>query len=129
MIKVVIVDDHPAVRHAWTLFLSTDKTIEVVGVFSSGNELIEKLNEVHTDIILMDISMPGMSGLEATKKIVALNASIKIIAVTTYDSAIYKKSMLDAGAKGYVSKYTVSEQLITAIKEVHKGNIYIGKDL
>lgn len=129
MIKVVIVDDHPAVRHAWTLFLSTDEIIEIVGVFSSGNELLEKQNEVHPDIILMDISMPGMSGIEATKKLLEINPLLKVIAVTTYPAMIYKKAMLDAGAKGYVSKYAVSEQLIKAIKEVYKGNTYIGEDM
>lgn len=129
MIKVAIVDDHPAVRHAWMLFLSTDQALEIVGVFSSGTEMIENLAEVNPDIILMDISMPGMSGIEATKKIVNLNVDVKIIAVSTHSSSIYKKKMMDAGAKGFVSKYSVSEQLLQAIKEVHKGNIYISEEI
>ncbi|MCC6289241.1 MAG: response regulator transcription factor [Chitinophagaceae bacterium] len=129
MIKVAIVDDHPAVRHAWMLFLSTDQTLTIVGVFSSGNEMIEKLTEVNPDVILMDISMPGMSGIEATKRIMVINVDVKIIAVTTHSSSVYKKEILDAGAKGFVSKYSVSEQLLQAIKEVYKGNTYIGEDL
>ncbi|OJY87454.1 MAG: hypothetical protein BGP13_24475 [Sphingobacteriales bacterium 40-81] len=129
MIKVAIVDDHPAVRHAWMLFLSTDQTLKISGVFSSGTEIIEKLTEVNPDVILMDISMPGMSGIEATKKIVGLNRDIKIIALSTHTSSIYKKEMMDAGAKGFVSKFAVSEQLLQAIKEVYKGNIYIGEEI
>ncbi|MFT3945976.1 MAG: response regulator transcription factor [Agriterribacter sp.] len=129
MIKVAIVDDHPAVRHAWMLFLSTDQTLKIVGVFSNGNEMIEKLAEVSPDIILMDISMPGMSGMEATRRIMKLNADVKIIAVSTHSSSVYKKGMIDAGAKGFVSKFSVSEQLLHAIKEVYKGNTYIGEDL
>lgn len=129
MINVVIVDDHPAVRYAWSLLLSVDDTIEVTAMFGSGGELIERINSTKADIILMDISMPGMSGIEATKKLLELNASLKVIAVSTHEAAAYKKGILKAGAKGYVSKFAVSEQLIPAIKEVYKGNIYIGEDL
>ncbi len=129
MIKVVIVDDHPAVRYAWTTFLNTEETIEIVGVFSSGIELIEKFKDTNADIILMDINMPGMSGIEATKKILAFDPSVKVIVVTTHDFTLYKKSMLKAGAKGYVSKFLAAEQLIQAIKEVYKGNTFLGEDI
>lgn len=128
MIKVVIVDDHPAIQQAWLQFLNAEEDIEVVGVFSSGNEMVEKLNEISTDIILMDISMPGISGIEATRRITKINPSVKIIAVTTYDASTYQKKTMDAGAKGFVSKYAVAEHLIKAIKEVYKGNIYLAKD-
>lgn len=129
MIKVAIVDDHPAVRHAWNLFLSTDESLKIVGVFSSGDEMIEKLAEVNPDIILMDINMPGMSGIEATKRIMVLDPHVKVIAISTHTSSVYKSGMMNAGAKGFVSKYAVSEQLLQAIKEVYKGNIYIGEDI
>lgn len=129
MIKVVIVDDHPAIRNAWQLFLSTEDSIEIVGVYNSGKELIENLAHVNADVILMDINMPGMSGMEAAKQVLQIKPDIKIIAVSTHTSPAYVKAMIDAGAKGYVSKFSVSEQLIKAIKEVYKGNVFIGEGI
>lgn len=128
MIKVIIADDHPAIRNAWQLFLSSFNNISVLAVCSSGKEVIKKVAELLPDIILMDINMTDISGIDATKRIMSQTPGMKVIGVSSHSSPLYISKMMDAGAKGYVIKHNVSDQLINAIEEVYKGNIYIGKD-
>lgn len=127
MIKVVIADDHPEIRNAWALFLQNHENINVVGTCASGEEALKKVKEVHPDIVLIDINMKPLSGIEATQKLSLDHPRVKVICVSFHTSPVYIKKMMDAGAKGYVFKYAVAEDLIQAIDEVYKGNIFIGK--
>lgn len=128
MIKIIIADDHPAIRNAWQIFLSSFNNISVLAVCSSGKEVIKKVAELLPDIILMDINMTDISGIDATKRIMAQTPGMKVIGVSSHSSPLYIGKMMEAGARGYVIKHNVSDQLMNAIEEVYKGNIYIGKD-
>ena len=129
MIRVVIADDHADIRKAWTVFLQSDENISVVGACANGEEVIKKVTELQPDIVLMDINMKPVSGIEATQKLTVDHPGVKVICVSFHTSPLYIKKMMDAGARGYVFKYAVAEDLITAIDEVYKGNIFIGKGL
>jgi len=129
MIKIIIADDHPAVRNAWSIFLSAHENIEVLAECGNGREAINKAAELSPDIILMDINMTDISGIEATKAIVAKHPDIKIIGVSFHTAAVYVERMIEAGARGYVFKHVVADQLIKAIQEVYIGNIYIATEM
>mgnify|MGYP003433897089 FL=1 len=127
MIRIVIADDHPEIRNAWTLFLQSHENINVAGVCANGEEVIKKVRELQPDIVLMDINMKPVSGIEATRKLSEEYPAVKVIGVSFHTSPVYIKKMLDAGARGYVFKYAVVEDLMKAIEEVYKGNIFLGK--
>ena len=129
MIKVMIADDHPEIRNAWALFLQNHENINVIGTCANGEEAIKKVRELQPDIVLMDINMKPVSGIEATQKLSLDHPEVKVICVSFHTSPVYIKKMMDAGARGYVFKYAVAEDLIKAIDEVYKGNIFIGKGL
>ena len=128
MIKIIIADDHPAVRNAWNTFLSAHENMQVLAECGNGREAISKAAELSPDIILMDINMTDMSGIEATKEIVAHYPRIKVIGVSFHTDSVYVERMIQAGARGYVCKHVVAEQLIKAIYKVYDGEIYISTE-
>ncbi|HTN07682.1 response regulator transcription factor [Agriterribacter sp.] len=127
MIRIVIADDHPEIRSAWSMFLRSHANINVVGECTNGQEAIDTVRESQPDIVLMDINMKPISGIEATSKLAAEYPGVKVIGVSFHTSPVYIRKMLDAGARGYVFKYAVAEDLVKAIEEVYKGNIFLGK--
>ncbi|HRO45134.1 response regulator transcription factor [Agriterribacter sp.] len=129
MIRIVIADDHPEIRSAWSMFLRSHANIIVVGECTNGQEVIDKVRESQPDIVLMDINMKPISGIEATRKLTDEHPDVKVIGVSFHTSPVYIRKMLDAGARGYVFKYAVVEDLLNAIEEVYKGNIFLGKDV
>lgn len=127
MIRIVIVDDHPEVRKAWSMFLERHERIVVAGECANGQEAIDRVPELNPDIILMDINMKPMSGIEATQILTQKYPGVKVIGVSFHTSSFYIKKMLAAGASGYIFKYAVVEDLIPAIDTVHNGTIFLGK--
>lgn len=125
MIKVLVVDDHTLFRDGLKSLLATDPEIEVVGEASNGQEAITLTERLNPGIVLMDVGMPGMNGIEATKKIKAGQPSVKIIILTQYDSEEYLFSLLEAGASGYVLKKSAGAELIWAVKTVQEGMAYL----
>lgn len=127
MIRIVIADDHPEIRSAWSMFLRSHANIILVGECTNGQEVIDTVREAEPDIVLMDINMRPLSGIEATRKLKEEYPKVKVIGVSFHSSPVYIRKMLDAGARGYVFKYAVVEDLMKAIEEVQKGNIFLGK--
>lgn len=125
MIRLVLADDHAILREGVKSLLSIDPEFEVAGEASDGEEVINLASKLKPDVIVMDIAMPGINGLEATKKIVQTDPSIKILVLTQYDSQEYLFNILQAGAQGYVLKRSASTELITAIKTVYDGHAYL----
>lgn len=128
MIKIIIADDHPAVRNAWNIFLSAHDNIQVLAECDNGREAINKAAELSPDIILMDINMTDMSGIEVTREIVTHFPRIKVIGVSFHTASVYVERMIEAGARGYVFKHVVADQLVKAIYEVYSGKIYIATE-
>ena len=124
-IRIVIVDDHTDVRETWRLLLEQDKRFAVAAECSNGQQAIDAAEELAPDVILMEIDMSPISGLEATKKILKQNPFMKIVGVSIDDQPSYALSMLKAGAKGYVTKNSSREEMTFAIMKIFNGGQYI----
>ncbi len=128
-IKVLLVDDHQIIRDGIRSLLSYAEGIEVVGECSDGLEAISCAVSDKPDVILMDINMPKINGIDATKKIITDNPDSKILVLTVHDELAYISKMLHAGSLGYVLKTTNKAELITAIKSVSKGEKYFSPEV
>jgi DNA-binding NarL/FixJ family response regulator len=124
-IKVLIADDHAIVREGIRMIISLQSDIEVVGEAGNGIEAIEQSAHLLPDVILMDIAMPGLGGLEATVEILKTRPQSKILVLTQYDNTEYIYRFLKAGAAGYVLKKAVGVELVAAIRTVHAGKAFI----
>lgn len=129
MIRVAIADDHKLVREAWTLVLGRDNRLKIVGEFENGQEVIDSCRKEAPDVILMDINMAPVNGIDATRKIKEFNPHVKIIGVSTHADKPYVEAMLKAGASGYVTKNSKSEEMVHAILEVMDGKHYLCEEI
>lgn len=123
--KVLIADDHALVREGIVAFLKLCEDIEVVAEASDGLEAIEKTNKYHPDIIIMDINMPKLGGLETTVEIKKMYPHIKVLVLTQYEDREYISRFLKAGVSGYLLKKAVGSDLITALKTIGRGELYL----
>jgi len=126
-IKILIVDDHGILRSGVKLIIDQTDDMKIVGQACDGHEGIELARKLKPDVVLMDISMPGLNGIEATKEIVSKNPDIKILALSAYCNRRFVKDMLNAGVSGYALKDTMADELIYAIKSVHAGQRYLSE--
>ncbi len=124
-IKLLIVDDHDIMREGLHLLLEEEQDIEIVGLASNGQEAIDKTKAIKPDIVLMDISMVGMSGLEATRHIVQSIPEVSVIILTMHENKAFFLEALQAGASGYFLKGSDSEDLAKAIRAVYDGDTYL----
>jgi len=124
-ISILIADDHKLIRDTWSFILNTDNRFKVVAECSNGEEAIEQAKQKRPQIVLMDIKMTPVSGLEATRQIRKVSPGSKIIGVSMHSQPAYAKKMLQIGAKGYVTKNSSRDEMFKAIMEVHHGNRYI----
>ncbi len=120
-IRVAIVDDHHLVRAGIAALLRNESDIEVVAEASDGLEFLDKLKSLAPDIVLMDISMPTMNGIEATTRIRQSGIGTKVLVLTQYDHEEYIKRVMHAGASGYLVKNAIAEELLRGIRAVYKG--------
>jgi two-component system response regulator NreC len=124
-IRVLISEDHALFREGLRAILRDHTQIEIVGEATTGREAVEKAKRQRPDVVLMDLEMPEMSGLEATRRIVQADPSVKVLVLTLYDDEEVVARCLDAGAAGYVLKDGPSDQLLQAMEAVHKGQRYL----
>jgi len=128
-ITLLIVDDHKLIRETWSLILNSDPRFNVVAECSNGMEAIEMTKKLKPNIILMDINMEPMTGLEATKQIRKDVPGSKVIIVSMHSQPAYVKQMMKIGGKGYVTKNSSKEEMIKAILEVYSGKTYICEEV
>ena len=129
MIKVLIVDDHQMVRFGTRRLLEDESGLQIVGEASSGEEAIEAVDALNPQVVLMDVQMPGIGGLEATRRCLRIAPDVKVIALSMHDGEPFPSKLFEAGAKGYVSKRSGPEELILAIRKVMAGQRYISTDI
>src|SRR3984885_5257588 len=129
MIKLIIVDDHFHVREAWSWVLGQVPGLEVIAQCANGQEAIEAARELKPDVMLMDIHMNPVNGIEATRTIRAFAPGIKIIGVSIQAERSYDHEMLRNGANGYVTKNSPSTEMVTAIDEVLAGKTYLCEEV
>ena len=128
-IKIILVDDHAVVRAGFRMLLATSEAIEVISEASKGEEAIGQYVNLKPDIVVMDLSMPGLGGLETIHRIVQRDGSAKILVFSVYHQRVYVNRALNAGAKGYITKNSAPEILIEAIVTIMQGQNYIEQGL
>ena len=124
-IRVLVVDDHTLFRESLRSLLERDSSIEVVGDAEDGIGAVAKTMHLQPDVVLMDIVMPKMNGMAATRRIKRESPSVKILALTMYETEQYVCEMLRAGASGYISKRATARELIAAIQAVYQGDTFL----
>lgn len=128
-IKLYLVDDHRMVIDMWASLLSTNPKFEIAGTALDGEKAFEEISNTLPNVVLMDITLPGMSGIELTKKIREKLPSIKILGVSMHTNIMLIKQMLISGASGYVSKTSSFDEMIQAITTIHEGSRYICRNI
>ncbi|MDP2917494.1 MAG: response regulator transcription factor [Dehalococcoidia bacterium] len=124
-IRVLLADDHALVREGIRSLLQLNEDIEVVGEAGDGNEAINKARELKPDVVVMDISMPSVSGVDATRQILKENPAIRVVVLSRHDNLMYARSLLDAGALAYVPKKAASTELASAIRAAYRGEVFL----
>jgi len=124
-IRVLVADDHTVVRAGIRLLLESETDIEVVGEAKDGQEAVQKAQQLAPDIVLMDLAMPGMGGLEAMQRITQASAGVRILVLTMHENDEYFFQALNAGASGYLLKETSPDELVAALRAVSQGGVFI----
>jgi len=123
--KLLLVDDHAVVRSGLRMLLDGQKEMEIVGEAGTASEAISAVSTLKPDVVLMDIGLPDMSGIDATKEVKRLWPEVAVVALTIHEDQEYFFKMLEAGASGYVPKRAAPEELITAIHVAASGEVYL----
>ncbi|MEJ2549772.1 MAG: response regulator transcription factor [Anaerolineales bacterium] len=124
-IRLMLVDDHEVVRSGIRMLLEDEADVEIVGEFGSAREALDALTKLRPDVVLMDIGLPDMSGIDAAKEVKRLRPETAIVALTIHEDEEYFFRMLEAGASGYVPKRAAPEELLTAIRVAAQGEVYL----
>lgn len=125
MVKILIVDDHELVRTGISRMLEDIPEFDICGLASCGEDALKLAREEKPDVVLMDVKMPGIGGIEATKKLLLHDSTIRVIAVSALDDDMFPNRLLQAGAMGYVTKGAAVDEMITAIRTVMSGGLYM----
>lgn len=129
MITVLLVDDHDLVRVGIRRLLTDVQGIKVVGEAKSGEEAVRIVRDLQPNVVLMDVKMPGIGGLEATRKLLRADPDVRVIAVTVYGDEPFPSRLLQAGAAGYLTKGASVDEMVHAIRTVHAGQRYISPEV
>ena len=129
MIRVLVVDDHELVRSGITRMLADSPDIDVIGEVSSGEEAIDFVRKNSPEIVLMDIRMPGIGGLEATRRILRIDDAVRVIVVTACADDPYPTRVMQAGASAYITKGADIKEMVRAIRMAHSGQRYISPEI
>ena len=127
--KILLVDDHAIVREGYRRLLEDETNIRVVGEASNAAQACEQARSLAPDVVVMDIALPGVTGIEATRRMVRDQPQLRILMFSMYDDAIYARRALEAGALGYLSKASAPEVLVRAIYAVSRGERYVSPDV
>lgn len=124
-LRIVLVDDHAVVRDGLKALISVEPDMQVVGVASDGREAIEQVSRSNPHMVVMDISMPGMGGQAATRELLRINPSLKVLVLSVHETTSFVRELIEAGAAGYILKRSSGATLIDAIRTVAVGQIYL----
>ena len=124
-IRLLLVDDHAVVRTGIRMLLDGESDIEIIGEAETASEALNQISKLRPDVILMDLGLPDMSGIDATRSIMQIAPETAVVALTIHEDEEYFFKMLDAGASGYVPKRAAPEELLTAIRVTAQGEVYL----
>jgi len=125
MIKILLADDHALVRQGFRMILEAQSDMEIVGQASNGREAVELGEKLHPDVVIMDVAMPELNGIEATRRLAASAPRTRVLALSMHKDSMYVREILRAGARGYLLKDSGDADLIAAVRAVAKGEGYI----
>lgn len=128
-IRVMLADDHAVVRAGYRFFLENIDDIEVVAEAASGEDALARYADVNPDVLVMDLTMPGIGGMEAIRQLIGTHPQAKVLVFTMHENAALVEHALQAGASGYISKNSSPESLTTAVRRIAAGNTYIDGEL
>ncbi len=128
-IRVMLVDDHAVVRVGFRMLINACRDMEVVDEADSGEAAYQRYAELRPDVVVMDLAMPGMGGIETARRLLARDAGAKILVLSAHEDTAHLKRVLKAGALGYLSKRSAPEDLIGAVRSVAAGRIYLDADV
>src|SRR5215471_498019 len=123
--RILLCDDHAVVRQGFKALLGAQADMEVVGEAANGREAVELAEQLRPDIIVMDVAMPELNGIEATRRLVAANTHTKVIALSMHKDSVYVREILRAGARGYLLKDSGAGDLVTAVRAIAQGEGYL----
>jgi len=129
LIKIIVIDDHELVRMGLSRILDDVEGFSVVGTGDSGEKALQLVRELKPDVVMMDVKMPGMGGVEATKRIKLANSHIQLIAVTSCDDDLYPSKLMRAGASAYLTKRATPDEMIEAVNKVMAGQTYMSSEI
>jgi DNA-binding NarL/FixJ family response regulator len=125
MIRVFLADDHTMVRQGFRLILSSQPDIEIVGEAGNGRQAVELAEKLHPDVIVMDVAMPELNGIEATRRLAASSPRSRVLALSMHKDSVYVREILRAGARGYLLKDSIDSDLVNAVRAVARGDGYL----
>jgi len=125
MIRVLLADDHAMVRKGFRLILEAQPDMEIAGEAGNGREAVELTEKLHPDVVVMDVAMPELNGIEATRRLAASSPHTRVLALSMHKDSVYVREILRAGARGYLLKDSIDTDLISAVRAVAKGDGYI----
>lgn len=127
--RVLLVDDHKLIRVGLRKLLEAEAGVEIAGEASEGEAAIEMARELKPDVVVLDINMPGMNGVEATRRIARLSPAPRILIVSVHAQDPIPTRLLEAGAAGYLTKESAADEIVTAVRQVHAGKRYLSADI
>ena len=128
-IKILLVDDHAIVREGYRRLLESEPSMRIVGEASDAPQACQNARLLRPDVVIMDIALPGVSGIEATRRLLKEQPQLRVLIFSMYDDAIYATRALEAGALGYLSKVSAPEVLVKAIHAISRGEPYLSSDV
>ncbi|ACL19252.1 two component transcriptional regulator, LuxR family [Desulfitobacterium hafniense DCB-2] len=124
-LRIVLADDHAVLRAGLKVLLNAEPDLEVIGEASDGEEAIDRVDDLHPDLVLLDLTMPKLNGVDCIEELLKKHADLKILVLTMHDDEEYLKAVLQVGAKGYVLKKAADVELLSAIRTVARGEMFI----
>src|SRR5580698_5108116 len=124
-IRILLADDHAVVRQGFRMLLSAHEDLEIVGEAGNGREAVELAARLRPDVVVMDVTMPELNGIEATRRLTADNPHVRVVALSMHKDSVYVREILRAGARGYLLKDSISSDLLAAVRAVARGEGYL----
>jgi DNA-binding NarL/FixJ family response regulator len=129
MTRILLVDDHPLMRKGLAMSLQSESDLEVVAQCADAEEAMEIFAEANPDLAIIDVSLPGMSGLELIKHLLAIREDLKVLVASRHDESLYAERAIRAGARGYVMKLEAGDVILKAVRRVLNGGIYVSEEI